>query len=101
MSGPNEETDESRDGEHERRPEEAWVPVTDPGSADGELRRVYRSIGARRSVANILGVQSLHPPALSAHVDLYRTLMFGQSPLSRAEREAIAVVVSSANDCFY
>ncbi|HET7855940.1 MAG TPA: carboxymuconolactone decarboxylase family protein, partial [Gaiellaceae bacterium] len=31
----------------------------------------------------------------------YRMIMFGDSPLSRAEREAIAVAVSAANDCFY
>ncbi len=101
MSGADEETGESRGEEYGRSSEGAWIPITDPGSAEGELREVYRSMGARRGVANILGVQSLHPAALSAHVDLYRTLMFGQSPLSRAEREAIAVVVSSANDCFY
>jgi alkylhydroperoxidase family enzyme len=35
------------------------------------------------------------------HYALYRTSMYGPSPLSRAEREAIAVVVSAANDCFY
>ncbi|MDX1577433.1 MAG: carboxymuconolactone decarboxylase family protein [Gemmatimonadota bacterium] len=32
---------------------------------------------------------------------LYRKLMFGPSPLDRAEREAIAVVVSALNGCFY
>ena len=79
----------------------AWVPIVAPDSARGDLHEVYRSMGARRDVSNILGVQSLHPSALSAHVDLYRTLMFGPSPLSRAERESIAVVVSAANDCFY
>jgi alkylhydroperoxidase family enzyme len=57
--------------------------------------------GERSGRANILAVQSPHPGALSAHEDLYRTLMFGGSPLSRAERESIAVVVSAANDCFY
>jgi len=79
----------------------AWVPIVAPDSARGDLDGVYRSMGARRDVSNILGVHSLHPSALSAHVDLYRTLMFGPSPLSRAERESIAVVVSAANDCFY
>ena len=28
-------------------------------------------------------------------------IMFGPSPLSRAERELLAVVVSNANDCHY
>lgn len=85
----------------EERPSPARIPVTPPPEAEGELAGVYRSMGARHGVSNILGVQSLHPAALSAHVDLYRTLMFGPSPLSRAERESVAVVVSAANDCFY
>ena len=35
------------------------------------------------------------------HLGLYMTVMFGKSGLTRAEREAIAVVVSAANDCAY
>jgi uncharacterized peroxidase-related enzyme len=35
------------------------------------------------------------------HLDLYMTIMFGKSGLSRAEREAVAVVVSASNDCQY
>ena len=52
-------------------------------------------------MANILASHSLNAAALDAHVRLYRTIMFGDSPLSRVEREAIAVAVSAANDCFY
>lgn len=92
---------ESGEGMGEEAPDPAWIRTVPPDSADGELRDVYRSIGARRGVSNILGVQSLHPDGLSAHDELYRTLMFGRSPLSRIEREAVAVTVSAANDCFY
>jgi alkylhydroperoxidase family enzyme len=63
----------------------AWV-TTAPGA--GEL-------------ANILASHSLNPEALAAHVRLYRTIMFGDSPLTRTEREAIAVVVSAVNGCHY
>jgi alkylhydroperoxidase family enzyme len=52
-------------------------------------------------MANILASHSLNAAALEAHLRLYRTIMFGDSPLSRVEREAIAVAVSAANDCFY
>lgn len=79
----------------------AWIRIVPPDAADGELREAYRSIGARSGVSNILGVQSLHPAGLSAHDELYKTVMFGPSPLSRIEREAVAVAVSAANDCFY
>ncbi len=56
---------------------------------------------AGRSLANILASHSLNSDALAAHLRLYRTIMYGQSPLSRSEREAIAVCVSAANDCHY
>ena len=104
MSDPSEADSEAtngaRDGERETS-DGAWIRIVHPDSADGELREVYRSMGALRGISNILGVQSLHPAALSAHDELYRTVMFGPSPLSRAERESVAVVVSAANDCFY
>ncbi|MBD0338216.1 MAG: carboxymuconolactone decarboxylase family protein [Thermoleophilia bacterium] len=53
------------------------------------------------TMAHILASHSLNPAALEAHLALYRTIMFGESPLSRTEREAIAVAVSAANDCHY
>jgi alkylhydroperoxidase family enzyme len=50
---------------------------------------------------NVLACHSLNEAALRAHLGLYRTIMFGPSPLTRPEREAIAVAVSAANDCHY
>ena len=52
-------------------------------------------------LARILASHSLNPDALRAHLALYRTIMFGPSDLTRSEREAMAVAVSSANDCHY
>lgn len=53
------------------------------------------------SMPHILASHSLNPKALHGHLALYRAVMFGESPLSRVEREAIAVAVSAANDCHY
>lgn len=89
------------DGADAREARPAWIPVVGPREAEGELADAYRRVGARGRVAHVIGVHSLHPAAMEAHLQLYRTLMFGPSPLSRAEREALAVVVSAANDCFY
>ncbi len=50
---------------------------------------------------HILASHSLNPAALKAHLALYRTIMFGPSNLSRAEREAVAVAVSAMNRCHY
>jgi hypothetical protein len=54
-----------------------------------------------RGLDNVLASHALNPEAQRAHLTLYRRVMFGDSPLSRAEREAIAVAVSAANDCHY
>jgi alkylhydroperoxidase family enzyme len=60
-----------------------------------------RSADGTNELDNILASHSLNPDALRAHVALYRTIMFGASPLTRPEREAIAVAVSAANNCHY
>jgi alkylhydroperoxidase family enzyme len=52
-------------------------------------------------MAHILASHSLNPVALERHHALYRTIMYGESRLPRAEREAMAVAVSAANDCHY
>lgn len=80
----------------------AWIRTVDEEDVDGPLEALYRRIAGRTgSVDNILKIHGLSPPSLRAHLDLYRTLMFGDSPLSRRQRESIAVVVSAANDCHY
>lgn len=50
---------------------------------------------------HILRIHGVHPRAMRLHYDLYRELMHGPGPLSRAQREMIAVVVSAANRCHY
>lgn len=52
-------------------------------------------------VDNILRIHGHNPPSLEAHFQLYRTLMRGASTLTRVQREMIAVVVSSINECHY
>ena len=90
-------------GDHEPRnsSREAWIARVGPAEATGELAEVYEALTGGRPLAHILEIQTLHPAALARHHELYRTLMFGPSPLTRAERESIGVVVSAANDCFY
>jgi alkylhydroperoxidase family enzyme len=53
------------------------------------------------SLAGVLAVQAGDPELLRTHVAFYRHLMFGPSPLSRRERELIAVAVSAENRCHY
>ena len=80
----------------------SWIEEIEVDAADGKLAELYaKLIEQRGKVANILKVHSLNPAAMGNHLDLYMTLMFGKSGLSRREREAIAVVVSASNDCAY
>lgn len=80
----------------------SWIEEVDVGDADGKLAETYAVlIKQRGKVSNILKVHSLNPDAMGDHLDLYMTLMFSKSGLSRAEREAVAVVVSANNDCDY
>ena len=85
--------------DHERKG--PWIRRVGPDEADDELAAAYQAISRGRPLDHILEIHTLHPQSLLDHYALYRTSMFGRSPLSRAERESIAVVVSAANDCLY
>ncbi len=87
----------------EDRERQAWIDVIGEADADGLLAELYGAEKDRETglVDNILKVHSLHPETLRAHVDLYRTVMYGQSGITRVEREMIGVVVSRINGCHY
>ncbi len=79
-----------------------YIRVIDEDEAEGPLFKLYDEIQSKRGrLSNVLKIQSLDPKGLEAHLDLYMALVFGKGPLSRRERELIAVVVSSANGCEY
>jgi alkylhydroperoxidase family enzyme len=50
---------------------------------------------------NILRIHGVHSRTMRQHYDLYKELMHRPSPLSRIQREMIAVVVSAENRCHY
>lgn len=50
---------------------------------------------------NIIRIHGIHPRVMKLHHELYFELMHKPSPLSRIEREMVAVVVSSINACHY
>jgi uncharacterized peroxidase-related enzyme len=80
----------------------SWIDEIEVNDAEGRLAEMYAAlIKQRGKVSNILKAHSLNPDAMGDHLGLYMTLMFGKSGLSRAEREAVAVVVSANNDCQY
>ncbi|HET7846454.1 MAG TPA: hypothetical protein VFL72_03110 [Acidimicrobiia bacterium] len=78
------------------------IHVTPFDEATGLTKREYEAAVRRAGrVWNIVSIQSQMPEVMRDSLRLYRTIMFGDSPLTRAQREMIAVVTSSANDCFY
>ena len=80
----------------------SWIDKVEVSDADGKLGAMYAELLEKRGkISNILKVHSLSPTAMGDHLNLYMTIMFGKSGLSRAEREAVAVVVSANNDCAY
>jgi len=80
----------------------AWIAEIDEREAKGSLKDQYSKLKEPwGGIDNILKVHSLNPESLDAHVQLYKTVMFGKSPIPRIDREMIALVVSSINQCHY
>lgn len=52
-------------------------------------------------VPNVLLAYVHNPRKLSGFIAFYNELMLGESPLTKLEREMVAVVVSCANHCYY
>ena len=80
----------------------AFIKTVDPQDAEGIVKQEYDK-GIRRSgrVFNILKIMSLSPAALRESMRLYLAIMYGESELSRAQREMLATVVSQVNHCYY
>ena len=75
------------------------VPVSE---SRGLLRKLFDEALERAGrIWHIVHVMSLNPRVMDASLAFYGALMFGSSPLSRRQREMLAVVTSKANDCFY
>lgn len=80
----------------------AYISYLREDEAPPELRVLYdRYRDKAGRVDNVLRIHGHNPPSLEHHYRLYATLMRGRSDLSRAQREMIAVVVSSINACHY
>jgi alkylhydroperoxidase family enzyme len=80
----------------------AHIRTIDPDSATGPLRRSYDSrIRRAGRLWNIVRIMGLNPSVLDAAMKLYETTMYGPSPLSRRQREMLAVVTSGVNECHY
>ena len=80
----------------------AYLRLISEDEADGLLKEEYDAAVERAGkVFNILKAMSLNPRVLRASMALYREIMFGESGLSRRERELLATVASAEQSCHY
>ncbi|HET6201480.1 MAG TPA: carboxymuconolactone decarboxylase family protein [Planctomycetota bacterium] len=80
----------------------AWIGTVSPSEATGLLKILYdEAVGRAGKVFQIVRLMSANPEVLRASMGLYLSAVRGPSPLPRAVREMIAVVVSSTNRCHY
>ena len=68
------------------------------GAVKRELDKAHKRAGR---VWNIVRIMTPNPEALRTSISFYSALMHGESPLSRMQREMLAVVVSKTNHCHY
>ena len=80
----------------------AWIRTISEHEATGRLKEWYDKLTEPwGGVDNIMKIHSLNVRSLKGHYELYKAVMHGKSPLSRAQRLMIAVVASAANQCHY
>ena len=80
------------------------LPVVEEDEAAGEVAALYdhfRSHFGRPDVPGILKCFATHPPLLRHMMDLSESLIFAEGHLSRRQKEMIATLVSTQNDCPY
>ncbi len=80
----------------------AYVRQIEPKNATGEVKEFYdRLIERDGQVRGLFKLFSLKPDVMFGLSALYSTVMYGESGLSRAEKETVAIVVSGINGCGY
>lgn len=78
------------------------LPVPPREALPPDLQKYFRICDEKIGfLPNVLATYSFDEKKLRAFIGFYNDLMLEDSPLSKLEREMIAVVVSSANHCYY
>jgi uncharacterized peroxidase-related enzyme len=79
-----------------------WLHVPGEDEVDEEVRELWAPpLEKLGFVPNVLRVYAIRPRHLQLWNAFYDDLMRGDSGLTKAQREMIAVVVSTANRCHY
>jgi uncharacterized peroxidase-related enzyme len=76
--------------------------VPDPATLDDDLKAIWaKCVEKLGFVPNVYAALSFRPQRLRHFMAAYNEIMLSPSGLSKLEREMVAVVVSSANRCYY
>lgn len=80
-----------------------WIDAPHEDEWDGDLAEMKPDVTdpVHDRVDWIMRVHALDAGSMDAHNVLYRQAMKSTKTLRKVEREMIAVVVSTANDCHY
>jgi len=80
----------------------AWIRTVSEDEATGSLKRQYdAAIKRAGKIYNIVKIMSLNAETMRTSMGMYIATMMGSSPLTRAQREMLATVVSWTNNCHY
>lgn len=78
------------------------LPIPDESELPEDIRELFAKNRQKPGfVPNVYVAYSFRPAALRGFIAMYEALMEGESGLSKAEREMIAVAVSAQNHCHY
>lgn len=78
------------------------LPVPPRESLPPDLQKYFAVCDEKIGfLPNVIAAYTFDEAKLRAFIGFYNDLMLDDSPLSKLEREMIAVVVSSANRCYY
>ena len=76
--------------------------VPDPATLDDDLKLIWaKCVEKLGFVPNVFSAYSLKPKRLRNFMQMYNEIMLAPCGITKLEREMIAVVVSSANRCYY
>ena len=79
-----------------------WIKTIEESEATDLLKDIYDEIERKRGkVSNIMKIHYLIPRTIETHMDLYLSIMFNRSTISREDRELLAIIVSMTNQCQY
>jgi len=79
-----------------------WLDVPGADEVPDDVKELWaKPLEKLGFIPNVLRVYAIRPRHLRLWNDFYDDLMRGESGLTKAQREMIAVVVSTANRCHY